>query len=600
MNVTLKTLVAIGAMPLLLASCSDEASPIFEGGKNFVTITAQLPDGAETRAFADGTKAQRLHYAVYEKGSKTPLPVFEGGDTEATTTINLSTTVKLQLASGRTYDVVFFADAATGSPYTFNADGQTVDVSYATGATPANDESRDAFYKVEEITVTGNTQTTVTLTRPFAQLNVGTDDIAAATAAGFTPSKTEVKATVGNKLNLADGTIEGETEQTFELAAIPQGETFPVAGAYDYLSMNYMLVPAAKTVGDVKLTVVDATGAQTIDRTYTNVPFQRNYRTNIYGSLLTNSVNFNVVIEPAFLGSLAVATDEQLAAAATHPNRHIDLADNVQLMMPTAIAEGVVITGGNNSVLKVKNGYELPNNNVTFRNLTLARDDSFGDRDGCYFKVNADGVVLDNVKFGIINPTEDSYVGGGIYVNSGKTLTIKNTNISLRAAYAVFAMEANTTFVLENCELGLNTQFATNQPGNGKIIAKNTTFHGWMSGWSDGYFENCKFEWGNLYYPYARCYGSTTFKDCEFQKLSTATDDRWLPTAPDRSDYQYDYAVSCMKQHSVIEFVDCRYSNGAAFDKNVFLKGTENSSGDPDKVIVNGTTYTDISEFVYW
>lgn len=167
-------------------------------------------------------------------------------------------------------------------------------------------------------------------------------------------------------------------------------------------------------------------------------------------------------------------------------------------------------------------------------------------------------------------------------------------------------MDPGTTIILENCNFGPKFQLCTNQPGNGKLIARNTTFRGWMSGWSDGYFENCTFDCGDLWYPYARCYGSSVFKDCEFGRYTTATDNRWLPTAPNRKDaegnhiYDYDYAVSCMKQHSIIEFINCRYSDGSAFNKNVFLKGTTDSSGDPDKVIINGTTYTDINEFTYW
>ena len=343
------------------------------------------------------------------------------------------------------------------------------------------------------------------------------------------------------------------------------------------------------------------------NRTFTNVPVQRNYRTNIYGSLLTNTTDFNVVIEPAFIGTLGIATDEELADAASHHNRHVQLADNVQLALPTNIAEGVVITGGTNSVLKVKNGYQIPNDNVTFKDVTLARDDSAGASDGCYLKINSDNVVLDNVKLGIINfNNEHSFVGGGIYLNGGKTLTVRNTNFTIQAAYGVFAMDPGTTIILENCNFGPKFQYCTNQPGNGKLIARNTTFRGWMSGWSDGYFENCTFKHGDLWYPYARCYGSSVFKDCEFERLSTATDNRWLPTAPNRKDangndiYDYDYAVSCMKQHSIIEFINCRYSDGSAFNKNVFLKGTTDSSGDPDKVIINGTTYTDINEFTYW
>lgn len=342
-------------------------------------------------------------------------------------------------------------------------------------------------------------------------------------------------------------------------------------------------------------------------RTFTSVPLQRNYRTNIYGSLLTNSVDFNVVIEPAFIGTLGIATDEELADAASHHNRHVQLADNVQLALPTNIAEGVVIIGGTNSVLKINNGYQIPNDNVTFKDVTLARDDSAGTSDGYYLNINSDNVVLDNVKLGIINFIDDvSYVWGGIYLNGGKTLTVRNTNFPMRAAYGVFAENPGTTIILENCNFGPKFQFCTNQPGNGKLIARNTTFRGWMSGWSDGYFENCTFKHGDLFYPSARCYGSSVFKDCEFGRYTTATDNRWLPTAPNRKDtngndiYDYDYAVSCMKQHSIIEFINCRYSDGSAFNKNVFLKGTTDSSGDPDKVIINGTTYTDINEFTYW
>ncbi len=313
------------------------------------------------------------------------------------------------------------------------------------------------------------------------------------------------------------------------------------------------------------------------------------------------------MIEPAFIGTLGIATDEELADAASHHNRHVQLADNVQLALPTNIAEGVVIIGGTNSVLKINNGYQIPNDNVTFKDVTLARDDSAGTSDGYYLNINSDNVVLDNVKLGIINLIEDvSYAWGCIYLNGGKTLTVRNTNFTIRAAYGVFAMDPGTTIILENCNFGPKFQFCTNQPGNGKLIARNTTFRGWMSGWSDGYFENCTFDYGDLFYPSARCYGSSVFKDCEFGRYTTATDNRWLPTAPDRKDangndiYDYDYAVSCMKQHSIIEFINCRYSDGSAFNKNVFLKGTTDSSGDPDKVIINGTTYTDINEFTYW
>ena len=595
----------IAAAALLVTSCNDEMdNGLKTGNEGTVTFTAQLPSEMGTRAFADGLTAKHLQYAVYEAGQSTLLKVF-GDETTVVgeaEMVDLKKSVTLQLTSGKSYDVIFWADATTDSPYTFDPATQKVSVDYS--KVNNNSDNCDAFFKKETITVSGNQSVDVKLTRPFAQVNIGTDDFDAAKASGLEVTQTEVAAKAFATLNLATGEVADEDERTFTMKAIPtasDGE-FPVAGGYKYLSMDYLLVGADKATVDVAF---NYGGPQ--NRTFTNVPVQRNYRTNIYGSLLTNTTDFNVVIEPAFIGTLGIATDEELADAASHHNRHVQLADNVQLALPTNIAEGVVITGGTNSVLKVKNGYQIPNDNVTFKDVTLARDDSAGASDGCYLKINSDNVVLDNVKLGIINfNNEHSFVGGGIYLNGGKTLTVRNTNFTIQAAYGVFAMDPGTTIILENCNFGPKFQYCTNQPGNGKLIARNTTFRGWMSGWSDGYFENCTFKHGDLWYPYARCYGSSVFKDCEFERLSTATDNRWLPTAPNRKDangndiYDYDYAVSCMKQHSIIEFINCRYSDGSAFNKNVFLKGTTDSSGDPDKVIINGTTYTDINEFTYW
>ena len=595
----------IAAAALLVTSCNDEMdNGLKTGNEGTVTFTAQLPSEMGTRAFADGLTAKHLQYAVYEAGQSTPLKVF-GDETTVVgeaEMVDLKKSVTLQLTSGKSYDVIFWADATTDSPYTFDPATQKVSVDYS--KVNNNSDNCDAFFKKETITVSGNQSVDVKLTRPFAQVNIGTDDFDAAKASGLEVTQTEVVAKAFATLNLATGKVSDEADRTFTMKAIPtasDGE-FPVAGGYKYLSMDYLLVGADKATVDVAF---NYGGPQ--NRTFTNVPVQRNYRTNIYGSLLTNTTDFNVVIEPAFIGTLGIATDEELADAASHHNRHVQLADNVQLALPANIAEGVVITGGTNSVLKIKNGYQIPNDNVTFKDVTLARDDSAGTSDGYYLKINSDNVVLDNVKLGIINLIDDvSYVWGGIYLNGGKTLTVRNTNFPMRAAYGVFAMDPGTTIILENCNFGPKFQYCTNQPGNGKLIARNTTFRGWMSGWSDGYFENCTFNYGDLWYPYASCYGSSVFKDCEFGRHSTATDDRWLPTAPNRNDgegndiYDYDYAVSCMKQHSIIEFINCRYSDGSAFNKNVFLKGTTDSSGDPDKVIINGTTYTDINEFTYW
>ncbi len=275
-------------------SCSsEEVAPVT--GESTVTLSVTLPDGIQSRKFADGTTAQKLTMLVLDENNKA-LSVFNGADV-LNTDITLTKQVNLQLAAGKTYKVVCWA-AAEGAPYTFDTTNFTVSANYDGAKT--SDEALDAFYAVQDITVKGNTTETVKLYRPFAQLNIGTDDLAAAKAAGFEAETVTVTVPTYKSLNLLTGAVEqgDPTAVTFAANALPAGEAFPKTG-YDYLSMNYLLMSTDKQLVDVEFTVKAKDGA-TRTLPVNAVPVQRNYRTNIYGSLLTNSVNINVEIVPAF------------------------------------------------------------------------------------------------------------------------------------------------------------------------------------------------------------------------------------------------------------------------------------------------------------
>lgn len=337
----------IAAAALLVTSCNDEMdNGLKTGDDGTVTFTAQLPSEMGTRAFADGLTAKHLQYAVYEAGQSTPLKVF-GDETTVVgeaEMVDLKKSVTLKLTSGKSYDVIFWADATTDSPYTFNPASQEVSVDYS--KVNNNSDNCDAFFKKETITVSGNQSVDVKLTRPFAQVNIGTDDFDAAKASGLEVTQTEVVAKAFATLNLATGEVSDEADRTFTMKAIPtasDGE-FPVAGGYKYLSMDYLLVGADKATVDVAF---NYGGPQS--RTFTNVPVQRNYRTNIYGSLLTNTTDFNVVIEPAFSGEFAhevvsVSTFAALKAAATAGG---------DVKLESAIDFTQVVTVDNNKTLTV-------------------------------------------------------------------------------------------------------------------------------------------------------------------------------------------------------------------------------------------------------
>ena len=337
-------MVAIASLLMLGTSCSsEEVAPVT--GESAVTLSVTLPDGIQSRAFGDGTTAQKLQMLVLD--GETALPVFTGADpTVLSTDINLTKQVTLRLAAGKTYKVVCWASAKK-SPYTFDTATRTVTANYEGALT--GDEKLDAFYAAQDITVTGNTTETVKLYRPFAQLNIGTNDLAAAKAAGFDAKTVKVTVPTYKSLNLVTGAVEAGDPVAvhFGEGALPTGETFPKAG-YEYLSMNYLLMSADKQLVDLEFTVKAADGS-TRTLPVSAVPVQRNYRTNIYGSLLTNSVNINVEIVPAFEESAYevayVATAEDLVAA-LNGGSSVVLEQNlvVSSEMHIVIPEGKTVT----------------------------------------------------------------------------------------------------------------------------------------------------------------------------------------------------------------------------------------------------------------
>ncbi len=337
-------MVAIASLLMLGTSCSsEEVAPVT--GESAVTLSVTLPDGIQSRAFGDGTTAQKLQMLVLD--GETALPVFTGADpTVLSTDINLTKQVTLRLAAGKTYKVVCWASAKK-SPYTFDPATRTVTANYEGALT--GDEKLDAFYAAQDITVTGNTTETVKLYRPFAQLNIGTNDLAAAKAAGFDAKTVKVTVPTYKSLNLVTGAVEAgdPVAVPFGEGALPTGENFPKTG-YEYLSMNYLLMSADKQLVDLEFTVKAADGS-TRTLPVSAVPVQRNYRTNIYGSLLTNSVNINVEIVPAFeepaYEVAYVATAEDLVAA-LNGGSSVVLEQNlvVSSEMHIVIPEGKTVT----------------------------------------------------------------------------------------------------------------------------------------------------------------------------------------------------------------------------------------------------------------
>lgn len=460
----------IAAAALLVTSCNDEMdNGLKTGDEGTVTFTAQLPSEMGTRAFADGLTAKHLQYAVYEAGQSTPLKVF--GD--ETTVVgeaemnNLKQTVSLKLTTGKTYDVIFWAaDNSAKKPYTFDPLTQTVKIMYTN--VYSNNDICDAFFKKETITVSGNQNVDVKLTRPFAQVNIGTDDFDAATIAGLNLTQTQVKATAGDILNLATGKMEGtEATRTFKMKAIPTADdgAFPVAG-YKYLLMAY--IPISDTKETVDMTF-GYNGKSTF-RSFTNVPLQRNYRTNIYGSLLTNSVDFNVVIEPAFSGEFA----HEVVSASTFAALKAAVANGQSVDAEKTL----VLSGGQSETLNLGD-LSISNKNDIWSDsdwslLSVRENSSLTITSGAYIAKANDCYAVD-VQDGGHLVIEDGHYNGNIhavYVEEG-TAEIKGGTFEVQQKYPD-ADKAD--------EFVLNCYDANRKNGTAKIIVTGGTFIGFNPG----------------------------------------------------------------------------------------------------------------------
>ena len=299
MNKKLLKSFAAAAMSVLAIACAKEQVGPVDGEICEATFDVAVPGGISTKTIADGTTAKELWYQVFDKDGN----VIAGlGKTKHESLLSdRQTSVSMQLVKDQTYNIVFWAQSEGQTCYKFD-DLSQITVDYA--AAKANEESRDAFLAVKNITVNGPINETVEMKRPFAQLNIGTADAAIAAKAGVVikTSKVEMKG-LPNVLNTINGTTDGAVDVTFADNAVPSTEVLSVNGKeYTYLAMNYILAPAeGKEISDVKATFT-AEGKNPVSLSAFSVPFQRNYRTNIIGNILTNSADFNVEIDPGFAG----------------------------------------------------------------------------------------------------------------------------------------------------------------------------------------------------------------------------------------------------------------------------------------------------------
>ena len=365
-----KILVFAAAMASMLfaASCQKENFSSAEQGADVVkaTLTIQAPGLPGTKAMSadqekvgDGLAADNLVFAVFDENGE-ELPNLRQGDWvngigDVTTDVTFdnsatpTTTVTVTLVRGKVYTFVCWAQNKAATCYDFK-DMKNIGIDY-TEYNAANNDLRDAFYAcVQTEKVTENFSQTVTLSRPFAQINVGTTDFVAAQKAGLEIDNLYSTMTVKNAattLETFTGKAINPVELTYEYAhaispendlvinknLVQNNPQVAIADKYGWLAMNYVLVADGSDNGEgsalVEVSFEVREGDDVVLTSYDvpNVPVQRNYRTNIVGSLLTAEGEISIIIDPIFNGEYVV-----------------DVWDGLSTVAPAADEDGYYVT----------------------------------------------------------------------------------------------------------------------------------------------------------------------------------------------------------------------------------------------------------------
>ena len=431
-----------------LAACQKEVQetvqqPVLDEGLDGelveVTFSVDVTED-QTKAISDGLSATNLQYAVYRfedytdnSGKVYPkgqyIPSLSQGDDPNASFSNAKIEKKgdrnwlvtLTLAKNVKYDIVFWA-YADKAPYSFDEPNAKINVTDKYEGL-ANAENRDAFYGICREYSVISSETKVELFRPFAQINFGASDyIPYITDLGlnmtstidtkyhaaveavyedndpehgrllypYRPSVASCK--VPSILNVLTGAVDGPIEVNFATQAIPyetgdkvllttgEGET---AKTYHWMGMNYILAGTDRaTIDNIHATFSYNGYNLVVD--VPNVPYKRNYKTNIIGNIFTGHAQFNVVIMPDYTDTYVRDLDEYSALnpiqkalfdadAAGKPEPAVTLNADLALESVITVPAGVTLTvdlGGNTVTSTVSPAFQVYGS-VKFSNGTL-------------------------------------------------------------------------------------------------------------------------------------------------------------------------------------------------------------------------------------
>ena len=450
-------IASMAAAALLLASCQREelGGSSLSGEEVSVSISAVMPDGGSAVVKSDtepgdGSLANRCIMQIYylpggESGSADPIPY---GDRVTVAVSGMKAVFPDQrLVSGHNYRFVFWADHVTDNS---SAEALAQDLHYDTEEFPivsfkeeedgtlsysSNDDTRDAFFAAEVRNISGPSSLSFDLKRPFGQLNIITTDwgvIPGDVVDQLRPSKVKLEfSSLSNSIDLVSGEVTGSVNNiSSEVVEVSQ---VPLNGDSKQLSFDYIFAKdGEQTVLAFTMNFLldDGTGV-TDPYTFTNIPVQRNYQTNVSGNLLTDRTGIEVEVVPNFNGPALVYDTEEFYNV-MEKGGYVALAEDITITddAPVVIDRGVDVIINLAGHTITRSGEDNGQNGVwAFRvdngTLTLEDSEGTGEIDG--------GSGLEHVTLWANGSNSKIVIKGGNYTVGGNS-TGNNYNTCVYAS----------------------------------------------------------------------------------------------------------------------------------------------------------------------
>lgn len=267
------------ALPVLASCFKDDLKPVGGGETVSVVFTPDFDSSLYTKAISDGTGADELMVTVYENSSPVEISRIVWPLDEA-----LVDGVELRLLSGHNYQLLFWAYDSDNTAYTVSESGIiTADYTDYLDGGFAKMEQLDAFYALSSISVSsGNANKSVTLKRPFAQLNIAddsTEPIAGTHVSEISFEGLPLSFDVFTGKGVGSG-----VDKVFTFADFT-GEVLTSGGdSYYYVATNYIFVPESGVISATCRIKQD--GAVVTEQVLSSVTIAANKRTNVLGTIV--------------------------------------------------------------------------------------------------------------------------------------------------------------------------------------------------------------------------------------------------------------------------------------------------------------------------